>query len=86
MCLPEEESCPINDIQIYNEKQELSDFKEISDGNKYIYYTNNSTEKAIITKLKAAEGKLCLTKGYYYTEYPQFILDGHFDLYGCRRF
>ena len=87
LCLPEEELCPINDIQIYNESQNLSnltDYTELSDGNKYIYYTNNLTEKALITKLKAAEGKLCLTKGYYYTEYPQFILDDHFDLYGCR--
>lgn len=87
LCLPEKEICPINDIEIYNEAKNisnLSDFKELSEGDKYIYYTNNSTEKALITKLKVAEGKLCLTKGYYYTEYPQFILDDHFDLYGCR--
>ena len=88
LCLPEEEACPINDIQIYNNEtknlQNLSDYNEIYEGNKTIYYTNKSNEKALITKLKVAEGQLCLTKGYYYTEYPQFILDEHFDLYGCR--
>ena len=87
LCLPEDELCPINDIYIYDEKQNssnISNFTELSEDGKYIYYTNNSPEKSLITKLKVAEGQLCLTKGYYYTEYPQFILDDHFDLYGCR--
>ena len=86
LCLPEGESCPINDIFILNEKNDsLNDTYIIYEfGNKYLYFTNESFEKPLITKLKSAEGKLCAGKGYYHTDYPQFILDENFDLYGCR--
>ena len=85
LCLPQNESCPINDIIISEEKRDsLIDYEEYTVGNKYLYFTNKSTEKPIITKLKIAEGKLCVGKGYYYTDYPQFILDEYFHLYGCR--
>ena len=86
LCLPENESCPINDIVISKENDSLYYYQKYnikdSDG-KILYYTNNS-KKPIITKLKIAEGKLCAGKGYYHTEYPQFILDKNFALYGCR--
>lgn len=85
LCLPEGESCPINDIFIIDEKNDsLVDYKEYPIGNKYLYFTNKAIENPIITKLKTAEGKLCMGKGYYYTDYPQFILDEYFHLYGCR--
>ena len=85
LCLPQNESCPINDIIISDEKNDsLVDYEEYKIGNKYLYFTNKSTENPLITKLKTVEGQLCLAKGFYYTDYPQFILDEYFDLYGCR--
>ena len=88
LCLPKNESCPINDIIILNEKNNIltenGTYEEHEIGGKYLYFTNNDTDKPLITKLKTAEEKLCAGKGYYYTKYPQFILDEHFDLYGCR--
>lgn len=85
LCLPKNESCPVNDIQILNEKNDnLTDYEFYKIGNKYLYFTNKSIDKPIITKLKAAEGKLCNSRGYYHTYYPQFILDENFEKYGCR--
>ena len=86
ICLPENESCPINDIFVSNIKNDsLNDTYEIYEfGDKYLYYSNKIYDNPLITKLKTAEGKLCAGKGYYHTDYPQFILDENFYLYGCR--
>ena len=86
LCILEDENCPVNDIMILNERNDsLNDtYESYKIGNKYLYFTNLSFEKPLITKLKTAEGKLCAGKGYYYSDYPQFILDENFDLYGCR--
>ena len=86
LCLPISEECPINDIKVtYGRSIELEEqnyfYTNLSD--KYFYYTNNS-EKPIISKLKAAEGKLCMDRTYFYTDYPQYILDNNFNNYGCR--
>ncbi len=86
LCLPKNESCPINDIIISKEDSSLYKYKRYNikdSGGKILYYRTDS-EKPLITKLKIAEGKKCAGKGYYHTEYPQFILDEHFPLYGCR--
>ena len=86
LCLPQGESCPINDIQTSNLKNDSlieKGYEEYEIGDKYLYFTNKS-ENPLITKLKIAEEKLCAGKGYYYTSYPQFILDENFGLYGCR--
>ena len=85
LCLPINESCPINDIKILDERNDnLTDYESYKIGGKYLYFTNTSTESPIITKLKTAEGKLCHGRGYYHTDYPQFILDSNFEIYGCR--
>ena len=85
LCLPKNESCPVNDIKILNERNDnLTDYESYKFGDKYLYFTNTSTERPIITKLKTAEGKLCHGRGYYHTDYPQFILDSNFEIYGCR--
>ena len=87
LCIPEEKECPINDIQISNESiSELEDLNySLSIFNdKYIYHTNKHKEKAVIFNLKVAEEKLCKDKDYYYTSYPQYILDNNFEKYGCR--
>lgn len=85
LCMPEKDPCPINDIIISNEALNNSNitYKMFKMEDKYIYFTNKSNNP-IITKLKTAEGKLCAGKGYYHTDYPQFILDSNFDKYGCR--
>ena len=86
ICISENEVCSINDIFISKDKN-LTGYESYQkyalNDNKYIYFTNNS-DKPIITKLKTTEGKLCVGKGYYHTDYPQFILDDNFNLYGCR--
>ena len=85
LCLSINESCPINDIKILDERNDnLTDYESYKIGDKYLYFTNTSTESPIITKLKTAEGKLCHGRGYYHTDYPQFILDSNFEIYGCR--
>ena len=85
LCLPKDEPCPVNDIKILDEKDDnLTDYKSYKIGDKYLYFTNTSTENPLITKLKTFEGKLCHGKGYYHTDYPQFILDNNFEKYGCR--
>lgn len=85
LCLPINESCPVNDIKILDERDDnLTDYESYKIGDKYLYFTNKSTENPLITKLKTFEGKLCHGKGYYHTDYPQFILDNNFDIYGCR--
>jgi len=85
ICLPENESCPINDIKVKDKIDDsLNNTYDVYEiGNKYLYFTNQSSYPAI-TKLRVAEGQLCAGKGYYHTDYPQFILDGNFQLYGCR--
>jgi hypothetical protein len=85
LCVPQNESCPINDIIISKQNDSLNDYQKynIQGTDKYLYFTDNS-KNPLITKLKIAEGKLCAGKGYYHTEYPQFILDDHFYNYGCR--
>ena len=85
LCIPKNESCPVNDIKILDERNDnLTDYESYKFGDKYLYFTNTSTERPIITKLKTAEGKLCHGRGYYHTDYPQFILDSNFEIYGCR--
>ena len=89
LCIPNDEDCPINDIIITNEiNQELEEenysYINISrSSKKYFYYTKNSN-KSVITKLKVAEGKLCMDRTYFYTDYPQYILDNNFKYYGCK--
>ena len=84
LCLPEEEECPINDIIVSDkERDDLENYNYILIGNKFYYYSN-STDKPIITKLKVVEGKMCMDRSYYYTEYPQYILDNNFPYYGCQ--
>ena len=87
LCLPEDEECPINNIVISNHS--LTDLEYLNyslsvfDG-KYIYYTNKDKNKGIIYNLKVAEEKLCKDKTFFYTRYPQYILDNNFEKYGCR--
>ena len=84
LCLPKDEECPINDIIISNRKRyDLTNYNNITIDDKYFYYTNLS-DKPIISKLKVMEGKICMNKDYFYTEYPQYILDNNFKYYGCR--
>lgn len=87
LCIPNDEDCPINDIIISNEiNDELLEhnysYINISN-NKFLYYTNSSN-KSVISKLKVAEGKLCMDRTYFYTDYPQYILDNNFKYYGCK--
>ena len=86
LCISNEEECPINDIIESNERlpdlEQNYSYTNISD-NKYFYYTNSS-DKPIISKLKVTEGKLCIDRTYYYTEYPQYILDNNFAYYSCK--
>ena len=86
LCIKNEEDCPINDIIESNAiRPDLdNNYSYANIGNKYFYYTNSSNN-SIITKLKVTEGdKLCIDKTYYYTEFPQYILDNNFKYYSCR--
>ena len=87
LCIKEEDQCPINDIQVtysYNEELERLNYSHIIVNNKYFYFSS-ATEKPIISKLKIAEeGKLCIDRTYFYTRYPQYILDNNFIYYGCK--
>ena len=87
LCVKEYDDCPINDIKVTNSKRsdlENLNYSYILINNKYLYYSNTS-DKPVITKLKVAEeGKLCINKGFFYTKYPQYILDNNFKNYGCR--
>ena len=89
LCYPKDEKCPINDIQVINKTSykyyELirSNYTCIDVGGKEFCY-GNSINKTVITKLKIVEGKLCLDKTYFHTDYPQYILDKNFKNYGCR--
>ena len=87
-CVPQEEECPINDIIFSNETRpdlENLNYTYIYYGGRYIYYTNENKEKTIISQLKVAEEKLCKDHYYFYTKYPQYILDNNFERYGCRK-
>ena len=87
LCLPENEECPINDIIFSDhprEDLENLNYTYTNLGDKYFYYTNSSKDKPVISKLKVVEGKLCVDKSYFYTDYPQYILDENFDHYGCK--
>ena len=87
-CVPQDESCPINDIIIsQNSRPDLEDlnYTSIYYSGKYVYYTNEDKEKPIISQLKVAEEKLCKDNYYLYTRYPQYILDNNFDRYGCKK-
>ena len=87
LCVKENDDCPINDIKVTDSKQpdlENLNYSYFLINNKYFYYSNTS-DKPVITKLKVAEeGKLCINKGYYFTKYPQYILDNKFEYYGCK--
>lgn len=86
LCIPENESCPINDIFISSIKNDSFNdaYKIYEIGDKYLYYSNKIYDNPIVTKLKTTEGKLCAGMPYFHTDYPQFILDSNFELYGCR--
>ena len=85
LCIPNDEECPINDIIESNIRlPDLeNNYSYTNIGDKYFYYTNSS-DNPIILKLKVTEGKLCIDKTYYYTEFPQYILDNNFKYYSCR--
>lgn len=85
LCIPNDEECPINDIiGSYVRRPDLEqNYSYTNISNKYFYYTNSS-DNPIISKLKVTEGKLCIDKTYYYTEFPQYILDNNFKYYSCR--
>ena len=87
LCIPNDEDCPINDITISNEiNEELlqQNYSYINISNNKLFYYTNSSNKPVIAKLKVAEGKLCMDRSYFYTDYPQYILDNNFNHYGCR--
>ena len=86
LCLPEEEDCPINDIKVRknrDEELEKKNYNYTNNNERYFYYTNTSN-KPVILKMKATEGKICMDRAYYHTDYPQYILDKNFEFYGCR--
>ena len=87
LCLPENESCPINDIISSDiERPDLiaDNYSYINVEGKLIYFTNQKVDKQVITKLKAGEKRACNYRSFQYTDYPQYILDKNFDKYGCR--
>ena len=84
LCFPKDDDCPVNEIIVSeSQRPELVDYNVTSIKNTYFYY-RNTANKSVITKLKVAEEKLCMDRTYFYTKYPQYILDNNFDLYGCR--
>ena len=88
LCIKESEDCPVNDIQVTKsmdeELEKLGYSHIIINDEKYLYYTNTS-DKPVITKLKAAEeGILCMDRTNLYTNFPQYLLDYNFNNYGCR--
>ena len=87
ICIKKDENCPINDIQVRiskDEELEKLNYAHIIANDKYYYFTNTS-EKPVINKLKVAEeGKICIDRTYFHTNYPQWILDNNFEYYGCR--
>lgn len=87
ICIKKDENCPINDIQVRiskDEELEKLNYAHIIANNKYYYFTNTSV-KPVINKLKVAEeGKICIDRTYFHTNYPQWILDNNFEYYGCR--
>ena len=87
ICIKKDENCPINDIQVRiskDEELEKLNYAHIIANGKYYYFTNTS-KKPVINKLKVAEeGKICVDRTYFHTNYPQWILDKNFEYYGCR--
>ena len=84
LCLPENDECPINDIIVSSRlRDDLANYNYTIVNGKFYYYTNIS-DKPVISKLKVVEGKMCMDRTYYYTEYPQYVLDNNFKKYGCR--
>ena len=87
LCIKENDNCPINDIQVKDSEDkdlEKKNYSHFIINEKYFYFTNTS-EKPVISKLKVAEdGKLCSDSTYFYTKYPQYILDKNFTNYGCQ--
>ena len=86
LCFPINYDCPINDIKISNYKNTELEKKGYSysyNNRVYIYYINTSNN-SVIVKMKAAEGKICMDRSRYHTDYPQYILDNNFKNYGCK--
>ena len=73
LCLNLNEDCPINDIKIDNNNNiDNSDIKyktvKLNNG-QFLHYTNQSTDKPILIKLKLSDDKPCIYPGQYSWKY-----------------
>jgi hypothetical protein len=89
LCIPLEDTCPINKIIIQPESKEPpSDFKykdlNLSDRTK-LYYTNEAIEEKILVDIKISEGDVCVDASQHNTKFPgkSYILDRDYNNLGC---
>ena len=88
MCIEENNDCPINKIIINNNEISPNDYnyKTIPlNNNKYLHYTNESINNAIIVNFTISSGIPCSDPNEINTKYPQYILDGNFLRYICSK-
>lgn len=85
LCLPNNNDCPINDIQIL-ESPPVSSFNYHTiplTEKKSIYYTTEAIDKPIIVSFKLSDGRVCLDLEEYNSQQTHPKLD-YYKYYGCR--
>ena len=89
LCIPLEDTCPINKIVIQPESKEPpSDFKykDLNLADKFkLYYTNEAIQEKILVHIKISEGDVCVDSNQHNTKFPgkSYILDGDYNNLGC---
>ena len=67
ICIPNEKTCPINDIKSYNLNDTIKDdYQMLEFKNYYLFYTNNLIDNEIISKIEIND------------EYPKYITKENF--------
>jgi hypothetical protein len=86
LCLPIDETCPINFFEIIQKHQPMPkgfNYSTIELNNATIVYSNNNFEGDVLVYLKVEEGLPCANGYYKNYAYPPFIAEKYYDRYKC---
>jgi len=85
LCIPSNQSCPINDLQFVPlTSQTPADYKSLLLGSRKIIYTNTKTSNKIAIQTKISDNQPCAYKGEENDSVDPFILDENYGMTRCK--
>lgn len=89
MCIQNDKTCPINFIVVTTNSAPPTQYGSYTyntinlDDGTYMHYTNEATDKHVLSKFKLSEGDVCLDLDEYNSNGIHYILD-HYEYFGCK--